>query len=325
MNFPKIAAEEAYKTCMANKFCKTPRQDTKERLIPFAAPNFEPSFEILPGESVFTMGSCFARYIESFLAKKGFTVPVSTFFAPPEECHDVWPAGPSLFTMFTPFSMLNKIRFAVGDVDPKLALIEVPGGYLDLQLHTDKPVTYERAVERHNEIYQLVKNALKNSRIAVVTLGLVEAWFDNQNQIYTNHTPSIQLVRANPGRYSFEALSPETVFGAVDDLIALMKRHGHPEQRLLLTVSPVPLGRTFTAQDAMTANAYSKAVLRTAAEIAVRKYDHVDYFPSYESVTLSERETTWEPDGLHVKAPAVQFNVDNMLKSYCKDVANAPQ
>ena len=39
---------------------------------------------------------------------------------------------------------------------------------------------------------------------------------------------------------------------------------------------------------------YSKSVLRVAAEIESEKSDSVEYFPSYESVMLSDRKKLWQ-------------------------------
>jgi tetratricopeptide (TPR) repeat protein len=86
--------------------------------------------------------------------------------------------------------------------------------------------------------------------------------------------------------------------------------------RIILTVSPVPLGATFTGSDVAVANCYSKSVLRAAAEAAVAEFDHIEYFPSYESVTLSERALAFAEDQIHVTGPLVAFNVDRMIRRY---------
>jgi hypothetical protein len=50
------------------------------------------------------------------------------------------------------------------------------------------------------------------------------------------------------------------------------------------TVSPVPLYLTFSGEDIIVANTYSKSVLRAACDAVENSREHVDYFPSY--VTL---------------------------------------
>ena len=51
--------------------------------------------------------------------------------------------------------------------------------------------------------------------------------------------------------------------------------------KIVLTVYPVPFSDTFSGQDVIVANTYSKSVLRCVAQDLTELYDHVDYFPSY--------------------------------------------
>lgn len=55
------------------------------------------------------------------------------------------------------------------------------------------------------------------------------------------------------------------------------------------TVSPVPLYLTFSGEDIIVANTYSKSVLRAVCNAVENSRKRVDYFPSYEAVTLSTR------------------------------------
>ncbi|WP_203531257.1 GSCFA domain-containing protein [Pseudoroseicyclus tamaricis] len=95
----------------------------------------------------------------------------------------------------------------------------------------------------------------------------------------------------------------------------------------MLTVSPVPMVRSFTGQDVLEANSYSKSLLRVAAEMARERLAFVDYFPSYESVTLTDRSRAYGPDRIHPTAEIVELNVGRMLAAYRQgpaDCAAAP-
>lgn len=151
--------------------------------------------------------------------------------------------------------------------------------------------------------------------MVIVTLGLIEAWWDEEKQLYLNETVPLALVRRYPGRFFFEVLSIEKTVAAVRRLIEQL-RMINPKQNVLLTVSPVPFVRSFDGRDAIVANGYSKAALRVAAEIVTREYAWVDYYPSYESVTSSERVRAWDDDLVHVRPDMVKENVDRMLKVY---------
>jgi tetratricopeptide (TPR) repeat protein len=85
---------------------------------------------------------------------------------------------------------------------------------------------------------------------------------------------------------------------------------------VIFTVSPVPLSATFTEADVAVANCYSKSVLRAAVEALVSEFDHIEYFPSYESVTLSERAVAFTEDQIHISPLLVRFNVDRMIRRY---------
>lgn len=85
---------------------------------------------------------------------------------------------------------------------------------------------------------------------------------------------------------------------------------------MIVTVSPVPLTATYRDADVMTANCYSKSVLRTAAEEITQTFDFVHYFPSFESITLSDRSVAYTDDEIHVSQDIVDLNIGRMVQAY---------
>jgi len=85
---------------------------------------------------------------------------------------------------------------------------------------------------------------------------------------------------------------------------------------VVITVSPVPFRVTFTGQDAITANSYSKSVLRAAVEEYVRAHPEADYFPSYEIVTHTARNLAYYNDERHISPKVVESIVDRMVAAY---------
>jgi hypothetical protein len=83
-----------------------------------------------------------------------------------------------------------------------------------------------------------------------------------------------------------------------------------------VTVSPVPLMATFSAEDIVIANTYSKSLLRTVAQEWANKHENVHYFPSYEIVQNSDPKVTWEEDRRHVKGQVVQHIMKLFLHNY---------
>lgn len=111
----------------------------------------------------------------------------------------------------------------------------------------------------------------------------------------------------------------DTTIKYLDGVVGLLRRFSRLDQKIVLTVSPVPLLATFTDNDVIVANCYSKSLLRVAAEYMRYQYANVDYYPSYESVTLSDRQTTWLDDLHHVEDAIVRFNVGRMVSAYVQE------
>jgi hypothetical protein len=313
--FARIAAEEAYRTTLRHRASKWPDRSS-DRLEPIARPAVAPSFAIAPGASVLTIGSCFARNIEIALRDRGLRIPTLEMQVPPEELMAGTGLRSGLLNKYTPFSMLNEVEALGNEEDGGRFLIEAgEDAWWDGQLHSHQTVTRERGLKRRRRIRRLYAESIAESAVVIVTLGLIEAWWDEAEQLYLNDTVPRLIMERHPGRFFFETLSPEATIGAVMRLVAGLHAR-NPAQKMLLTVSPVPLQRSFAGGDAISANSYSKAALRAAAEVASRSFDHVDYFPSYETVTLSEREQAWEDDLVHVQPAMIELNVARMIEAY---------
>ena len=313
--FPRIAAEEAYRATVRQRHSKWPDR-ASGRLEPMAKPALAPGFALPPGCAVFTIGSCFARNIEIALRDRGLRVPTLDLQLPESELMKGTGLRTGILNKYTPFSMLNEIELLDRDDDGARFLIEVgDDAWWDGQLHSHEPVTRERGLKRRGRIRRLYAEAIAESAVVIVTLGLIEAWWDEAEQLYLNDTVPRSVIDRHPGRFFFEVLPVEKVIDAVTRLVGALHAR-NPAQRMLLTVSPVPFQRSFSGADAITANSYSKATLRVAAEVATRAFAHVDYFPSYETVTLSDGALSWEDDLVHVRPAMIDYNVARMIEAY---------
>ena len=314
--FQRVPLREALATRGSQS--KWPTQAQPGRLEPICLPEFTPGFSFSPGEPVFTMGSCFARNVEIFLRARGFRVPGLEFDLPREEIYTGTVTVPAVLNKYTPLSMLNEIEFvASDDSDGSKYLVDVGNGMvLDEQLHTDKPVTLARGLERRQQLRSFFRQCLDDCRVVILTLGLAEAWWDSENEVYLNETPNRLAIQRHPKRFFFEVLSPAKLIEGTERLVSAIYNTGRKDKKMLLTVSPVPFVRSFSGNDALTANCYSKSALRVAAECVVRNNPWIDYFPSYESVTLTNRERAWEGDFIHVQSGMVAANVGRMIDAY---------
>jgi len=156
-----------------------------------------------------------------------------------------------------------------------------------------------------------------NADVFIMTLGLIECWFDTQSRLYLNGAPPLSACRRYPGRFEFRVLDYDEVLNYLEEIWTLVKENGKPGIKMLLTVSPVALLSTFRDQDVLVANAYSKAVQRAAAERFATLHDDVDYFPSFETVALTDPKIAWKPkDYRHVTPHLVRRIMAQVMKSY---------
>lgn len=271
-------------------------------------PMVAPSFRIEPGQRVFTIGSCFARNIEDFLT--GYDVPTRNFTVAEAEWRG---RSNGLLNEYNAGTIAQRMTWAVeGRASAELpeTLLGTAANTIDLLLPKSDGVTRDRAVQRRVEIDSIYAQ-MRTSNLVVLTLGLTECWYDNEASTFLNRVPPPNFMRNHPGRYSFINLD---VADCVDLLRrALSQAVAIDGLNILLTVSPVPLQTTFTGLDCVTANARSKAVLRTAADQLCQDFaGRVDYFPSYE-IVVSGGISSYGTDNVHVRNNVVGMIMDYML------------
>ncbi len=316
----KLKSKLVLSNAITSKPSKWPARGSANRIEPFCEPSLNPQHIINPNDNILTIGSCFARNIEHALRRQNFSVPSGEVIFPQEELWSGTLSHSGLLNKYTPYAILNELEFIFNDTyKPEDFLIEGDNNkFHDMQLHTNQATTFERGVERRNQIKTMIKEFVTTADVVVITLGLVEVWWDDVNKIYLNEMPPRSLLKKHKGRFYFETLTPNQVFESVSKIISMLKKHTKRNSWVMLTVSPVPLARTFRDKDVITANMYSKSLLRVAAELESEKSDFVEYFPSYESVMLSNRGDTWQDDQIHVESSAIAKITNRMIETYCK-------
>lgn len=298
-------------------------QNGSERLFPLPCPEARPSFTIGPADTVFAVGSCFARNIEDALSRAGANVTSLTDEVP----SDGITKGKTLnlFNKYTVHSALNELDWALDRARfPGAALLySTPdGGVHDCQLGVPRvavsPARYLRFRDRLLDNFARIRDA----DVVIFTLGYIEAWFDTRLGIYLNVAPPPRVVRADPDRFRFDVLSHDDVVAGLEAFITRLRDSRDKPLRMLLTVSPVPLASTFRDMDVLLANMYSKSVQRAACELIASRHDGVDYFPSYEHVVLSDPRIAWvEDDYRHVTPDLVARIMARVFKTYMPDMA----
>ncbi len=318
MPLQKISGEDAIRNIRSNPYGEWPSREPADanRIEPVCKPAFRPSFKLSRDDRIFAMGSCFARFIERELAYRGFDV-VTDQSAWPDVLHEE--SATELLNNYGIFSMVNELQWALDPAtpfNPEANIFELaPNRYCDVHLPLMRPGPLERVLSYRRTVREVTRR-VTDCRVVIMTLGLSESWFDTVSQSYLNAGPPRTLVARFPGRFEVHVLSFEDTIKALQRTLALLRTYCRSDQKILLTVSPVPLGKTHTDRDVLVANSYSKAVLRTAAEHVAALSPNVDYFPSFESVMLSERSRAWLDDQVHVQPELVRVNVERMVEAY---------
>jgi hypothetical protein len=158
------------------------------------------------------------------------------------------------------------------------------------------------------------RQALSTAKVIILTLGLVETWRDRRDGATFYMVPPMNLF--NPDIHEFYLQDVVDVICDLDSIAEILAAH-NPEAHVILGVSPTPLRATFREMDPVVANSYSKATLRVAAEVAVKKHDNFHYFPSYELITQGVLNP-FKSDGRHIEEEHLESVVELFKKSYLK-------
>lgn len=296
-----------------------------DRLDPNVCPEISPSFKIQPNSKIFTIGSCFARNIEEHLDRLDFSIPMLGFAVPKSE----WAfRGNGILNKYTPVSILQTLEWVYqlkqnGGFDPascqKFIFNCEDQTVIDLDVDGYVPVTEARFYQRRMEIFKLFEQAF-DSDCVVITLGLIEAWFDSQNRIYIQKPP-ITRQMTGKDRFSFKVLTFGECYTAVQETINLFRKINN-SIKFIITTSPVPLDKTFTSDDIITANMFSKALLRTVCGEIAKCNSNIDYFPSFEMVMLTKSWDVWAPDKRHIRDSYVGEIVSRLADAYFPDISD---
>ena len=309
-----------------------PSRDTANRMEPECWPTLKPGFLLKPGQSVFTIGSCFARHIDSQLDALGFDVPVLNFQKEMRDKTDVNLA--EVVNKYNPGSIYQEIRWAkdILDRDGKAVPQDFEQFYLhtgkdrvmDLQrLHTDRGGYSRETADMLRHAFFDLYAKLFECDACIITLGLTEAWYDNETESYIEFNAALKR-HASPGRFELRRMGLTECHDYVRRTVELISAV-RDDMKIVLTTSPVPFSRTFSGDDAIIANMQSKATLRAIAGEVAHEYANVDYFPSFESVMLTKQPYVWDDDLIHVNPTFVSKVMIRFARNYTETGALAAE
>ncbi|MEM8697878.1 MAG: GSCFA domain-containing protein [Pseudomonadota bacterium] len=320
MPLEKLSAEDAFARASDNRLRIYPKESNgRARLMPFARPSTQAGFTFDEQASIFATGSCFARNVEKSLRFSKFNVVSSPLIDVPGKTDD----QASFYNKYTIHSILNEVRWATGSAphDPESLVLDGPKGKsYDHQISASINGSRSEMLA-FRAAYNASFAQAAEADVVIVTLGLIECWFDTVPGVYLNAAPPQPLIKAYPGRFEFHLLDYHDVLQGLTELHALLLENRSKPLKFLVTVSPVGLVATFREHDVLVANCYSKSVQRAAVEAFCATHD-AHYFPSYEYVTLTDRKFAWaDKDFRHVRAETVDRIMADVLKEYVGESA----
>jgi len=216
----------------------------------------EASVQLEPEASVVSIGSCFAETIATFLNANRFP----TLFNP-------------FGTLYNPVSICDVLIHAISQKPYSIEdlLVEhnhtIPLSHATRFAGTDS----KTVIEQLNRTDELVRSALSNASLLILTFGTAQCWrFNEQNKIVGN------CHRLDSNRFTRELLSPTQIIETISELIETVTVT-YPNITILCSVSPVRHIR-----ESLIENSRSKASLIYALGELTARFPKIIYFPAYE-------------------------------------------
>lgn len=252
-----------------------------------------------------TFGSCFAYEVNLFLNRKGYKILNTEILENKGEPNLIW---------YNTYSILYEFQRVTGEFkQDEGELWMLPDGtwqdpYRRLVMHKDK----QELCKIIKNLDEIVINSIKNADCIVITLGLTETWFLPYNNKAICACPG--YARGGGENCYFRNLNFMENYENMMKIVKIIK-DVNKNCKIILTVSPVPLAKTFTNNDHMIANTYSKNTLRSVAGL-LDEQGHVSYFHSYEMALGHDRREVFIEDARHIRRDFVDKIMGEFEKKY---------
>lgn len=271
-------------------------------------------FQIHRDEQVATAGSCFAQHISRALQARGFPYLV-TEPGPADRNFGVYPAR--FGNVYTARQLLQLFQRAFGLFDPRDGVWQRDGAFFDPfrpQIERNGFTTSQALVTDRGIHLAAVRRMFETVDVLIFTMGLTEGWVSTHDGAVVPLAPGVVADAPEGTDYSAANFSVQETADDLREAVRLV-RIVRPDLKVILTVSPVPLIATSGHQHVLCATAYSKAVLRVAAEVVASSEPAVAYFPSYEMVTGAHNGRRFLADDLRTVLPE---GVDQVMSAFAR-------
>jgi hypothetical protein len=292
--------------------------------------SFVPRGVIDTKSKIYSLGSCFANELNNHLLKLGnYTVPslsndIYSLFSDESKQDTSWGAWDirAHLQYFNVISILQEIERSLGvwEIDtPNLAKVVHPETNRTLyqdpyrrMVFSDTPAD---AILLAKSISKSMRQSLDNTEAIIITLGLIEAWETMDGKIACNE-PSYGGGCRKPF-LKFKLLTLQENLIALEKIVQLIQTN-YGNKPIILTVSPIPLARSFQYdKDIYVSNMESKCLLRTAISECVKDKDNVFYFHSYE-ICKKDEEKVFLKDGRHVDPDFIPKILETFKEMFVK-------
>ena len=269
-----------------------------------------------------TAGSCFAQHFSKHLQAKGGNLiqqerPHPLLTADAKESYSKFSARYG--NIYTNRQLLELLQQAIGEKNVIEDFAQQPDGkVIDLLRPRAIPdgfsTTESARLDRQFHL-QCVGEMLKEMSVFVFTMGLTEAWLNSEHGHTYPVCPGTVAGDYKKDLHCFHNFDYQECYEDLHQAIEIIHRI-NPKARILLTISPVSLVATAEDRHVMVSSVSSKSILRACADKIVRRFDWVDYFPSYEIITGSaSKGRFWETDSREVSAEGVAAVMDTFFNS----------
>ncbi len=248
---------------------------------------------VLPSDARFsTYGSCFAQHISRALVARKLNwcnaepAPART---PAQLALDYSYGVFSARTanIYTTAQLVTHLRMATGALDPDdIEIWPDAARFRDSLRPMIEPDGFATEAElrlSRQSMVRAFRRSVTGAEVFVFTLGLTEGWQNIQTGQCYPLCPGTSGGVFDADAHALRNQTYPEVYADMQAALAMLWAL-NPKLRVLLTVSPVPLTATASADHVLVATTYSKSTLRAVAGDLARADDRVDYFPSYEII-----------------------------------------
>jgi hypothetical protein len=249
-------------------------------------------FEINHSSRILTIGSCFSDVMGGFLFQNKFKVSSNPFG-----------------TVYNLKSISDLIQISLGLKGVTEEWItERDGVYFHYGYHSEfYAVSKELLLTKIREASRAVGEFLKKTDLVIVTLGT--SWvYELDDSVVSN------CHKVPASKFTKRLLSYEEQQGILEELVKLVQGI-NPEIRVVFTVSPVR-----HIKDGLVENSVSKSILRILCDSAIKKFEKVYYFPSYEIMLDDLRDYRfYKADLIHPDEVAERHIIEQFSKAVFSD------